>query len=65
MTPNKGFLDFLKKNSVVFLGNNLKGKLILFYLMLSIFHHQSLIWQNSGSQVMIQNAVDQSNSRIF
>ena len=29
------------------------------------FHHQSHIWQNSGSQVMGQNVVGQSNCRIL
>ena len=33
--------------SLVFLGNNIKWKLIL----LLIFHHQSHIWQNPGSRV--------------
>ena len=36
--------------SLVFLGINLKWKLIL----LLMFHHQSHIWRNSGSQVMGQ-----------
>ena len=37
---------FWKILSLVFLGNNLKVVLLL------IFHHQSHIWQNSGSWVM-------------
>ena len=47
--------------SLVFRRNNLKWKLIV----LLIFHHQSHIWQNSGSQVVGQNAVSQSNCRIL
>ena len=46
--------------SLVFSGNNLNWKLVL----LLIFHHQSHIWQNSGSWVIGQNAVTQSNCRI-
>ena len=33
--------------------------------MLLIFHHQSHILQNSGSQVMGQNAVSQSNLKML
>ena len=44
--PKIGFFwDFLKKLSFVFLGNNLKWKIILL-----LFHHQSHIWQNCSSQ---------------
>ena len=39
-------LDFLKNFVTSFPGNNLKWKLLL----LLIFHHQSHIWQNSGSR---------------
>ena len=46
--------------SLVFSGNNLNWKLVL----LLIFHYQSHIWQNSGSWVIGQNAVTQSNFRI-
>ena len=46
---------------LVILGNNLKWKLIL----LLIFHHQSLIWQNFDSPFMGQNAVSQSNCKIL
>ena len=48
---------FWKILSAFFLGNNLKGKL----MSLLIFHHQSHIWQNSGSWIMDQNTVSQSN----
>ena len=54
------FYFFWNILSLDLLGSNLKWKLIL----LLIFHHQSHIWQNSGSQVMGQNAVSQSNCRI-
>ena len=47
--------------SLVFIGNNLKWKLIL----LLIFYHQFRIWQNSGSGIVGQNIVSQSNSRIL
>ena len=46
---------FWKILSLVFIGNNLKWKLIL----LLIFHCQSHIWQNSGSPVIGQNAFSQ------
>ena len=52
---------FWKILSLVFLGNNLKWKLISWL----IFHHQFHIWQNSGSRVMGQNAVSQSDCRIL
>ena len=52
---------FFWKISLVFPRNNLKWKLIL----LLIFQHQSPIWQNSGSQVVGQNAVGHSNCRIL
>ena len=55
--PKIGFLIFWQ-NVLVIPGNNLKWKVIL------IFHHQSHILQNSGSKVMGQNAVGQSNFRI-
>ena len=48
---NRVFWIFWRILSFVFLGNNLKWKLILL-----IFHDQSYIWQNSGSEVMDQNA---------
>ena len=54
------FWIFWKILSLVFLGNNLKRKLIL----LLIFHDQSHIWQNFGSLVMGQNTFSQSNCRI-
>ena len=47
--PQIAFLDFLKNFVIIFLGNNLKWKLLLL-----------LIWQNSVSQVMAKNAVSQS-----
>ena len=53
---NRVFWSFWKILSLVFLGNNLKWKLLLL-----IFHYQSHIWQNSGSCVMGQNDVSQSN----
>ena len=60
MAPKWSFLNFLKNFVVlVFLGNNLKWKLTL----LLISHHH--IWQNSGSPVMGQNAVSQSNCMIL
>ena len=60
--PQKRFLwIFWKILSLIFLGNNLKWKLLL----LLIFQHQSHIWQNSGSSVLSQNAVRQSNCRIL
>ena len=55
------FWFFEKILSLVFLVNNLKWKLIL----LLIFHHQSHTCQNSGSQIMGQNALSQSNYRIL
>ena len=55
------FWIFWKILLLVFLGNNLKWKLIL----LLMFLHQSHIWQNSGSRVLGQNAVSQSNCRIL
>ena len=55
------FWIFWKILSLVFLGNNLKQKLIL----LLIFEHQFHLWQNSGSRVMGQIAVSQSNCRIL
>ena len=58
---NRVFGIFWKNFSLVFLGINLKWKLIL----LLMFHYQSYIWQNSGSRVMGQNAVNQSNCRIL
>ena len=58
---NKVFWIFWKILSLVFLGNNLEWKLIL----LLIFHLQSHICQNSGSYVMDQTAVSQSNYRIL
>ena len=61
MTPKQVFFDFLKYFVISFPGNNLKQKLLL----LLIFHHQSHIRQNSGSRVMCQNAVGQSNCRIL
>ena len=54
---NRVLWIFWKNFSLVFLGNNLKWKLILF-----LFHHQSHIWQNSGSRVVGQNAVKLQNS---
>ena len=60
MALKQGFLDFLKNLSSGFLGSNLKWKLILL-----IFLNQSHTWQNSGSRVMSQNAVSQSNCRIL
>ena len=59
--PKQGSLVFWKILSLVFLGNNLKWKLIL----LLIFQHQSHIWQNSSSRVVDQNALSQSNCRIL
>ena len=53
----KVFWVFWKILSLIFLGNDLKWKLILWL----IFHHQSHIWQNCGSWV----AVSQSNCRIL
>ena len=54
------FLDFLKNLvMLVFLGNNLKSKLIL---LLTFHHHIS--WK-STSQVIGQNAASQSNCRIL
>ena len=58
---NRVFWIFWKDFSLDFLGINLKWKLILFLM----FHHQSYIWQNSGSRVVGQNAVNQSNCRIL
>ena len=60
---NYFLLNFGEKKflTLVFLGNNLKWKLIL----LLIFHRESHIWQNSSSQVMSQNTVDQLNCRIL
>ena len=55
---NKVFWIFWKILSLVFRGNNLEWKLILL-----IFHYQSHICQNSGSYVMDQTAVSQSNYR--
>ena len=55
------FFEFFWKILSVFLGNNLKQKLIL----LLIFEHQFHLWQNSGSRVMGQIAVSQSNCRIL
>ena len=54
---------FFEKFCDRFPGNDLKWKLVL----LLIFHHksESHIWQNSNSQVMGRNAVDQSNCRIL
>ena len=59
--PKIIFLNFLSLLKILksFLGNNLKWKLIL----LLIFHHQSHIWQNSGSRFMGQNAVNQSSEK--
>ena len=55
-------MDFCKILSIVFPGNNLKGKLIF----LLIFHHRSSIWQHhSGSQAMGQNSDGQSNGMIL
>ena len=49
------FWIFLKNPVILVLPwNSLKWKLILLK-----FHHQSYIWQNSGSQVMGENAVGQ------
>ena len=49
------FLDYSKCFVIlVFLGNNLQGKLTLLF----IFHHH--IWQNSGSRVMGENTISQS-----
>ena len=62
MAPEIAFFGFFWKIlSLVFLGNNLKWKVIL----LLMFLHQSHIWQNSGSRVLGQNAVSQSNCRIL
>ena len=55
------FFIFWKILPLVFLGSNLEWKIIL----LLIFHHQSHIWQNSGSRVMGQKAVSQSNCMIL
>ena len=55
-------MEFLKKKKkfiLVFLGNNLKWKLIL---LLTFYHH---IHQNSGSQVMGWNAAIQSTCQIL
>ena len=60
-SQNSFFGIFWKILWLVFLENNLKWKLIL----LLIFHHQSNIWQNSGSWVMGQNAISQSDCRIL
>ena len=55
-----GFFGLFEKFCCVsFSGNSLIWKLIL----LLIIHH--LIWQNSGSRVMDQNAASQSNCRIL
>ena len=62
MATKWGFMDFCKILSIVFPGNNLKGKLIF----LLIFHHRSSIWQHhSGSQAMGQNSDGQSNGMIL
>ena len=61
MIPNKGFLDFLENFIFSFPGNNLKWKPVL----LLIFYHQSHIWKSSGSRVIGQNALGQSNIRIL
>ena len=60
-SQNRFFWIFWKILWLVFLGNNLKWKLIL----LLIFHHQSNIWQNSDPWVMGQNAISQSDCRII
>ena len=61
IAPKIGFFFiFWKILSLVF-PNNLKWKLIVFL----IFHHQSHIWQSSGSQVLDQNTFSQSNCRIL
>ena len=56
-----GKFNFWKILSLVFLENDLKLKIIL----LLIFHRQFHIWKNSGSGVMDQNSVSQSNCRIL
>ena len=61
IAPKVFFFIFKKVLSLVFLGNNLKWKLIL----LLIFHHQCCILQNSGFRVNDQIAVSQSNCRII
>ena len=48
MAPKRVFWIFLKNLSLVFLGSNLKWKLI----SLLIFQHQPHIWQNSGPLVI-------------
>ena len=53
-------MDFLKFFVISFSWRYFKQKLIL----LLIFHHKFHIWQNSGFQVMGQNAVNQSNCAI-
>ena len=58
---NRFFLIFWKILSSVFLWNNLQWKIIL----LLMFHHQSHSWQNSGSPIVGQNAVSQSNCKIL
>ena len=60
-SQNRVFWIFWKIFSLVLLGNNLKWKLMLLF----IFHLQSHIWQKSGSWIMSQNAVSQSNCRIL
>ena len=58
---NRVFLVVLKFHHLVFAGINLNGKA----LQLSVFLCQSHIWENSGSQVVGQNTLVQSDWRIL
>ena len=59
-TRNSFFWIFLKMLSLLLFGSNLNWELML----LLMFHYQSNIWQNSGSLVMSQNALGQSNKNL-
>ena len=55
------YFGFFEKFGNSFSWNHLTWKPVL----LLIFHHQSLIWQNFGSRVMGENVVGQSYCRIL
>ena len=59
-TRNSFFWIFLKMLSLLLFGSNLNWELML----LLMFHYQFNIWQNSGSLVMSQNALGQSNKNL-
>ena len=62
IAPKIGFLFFGKILSLVFLGNNLKSKLILSD---NFDRYENHICESSGSRVMGQNAVSQLNWMIL